>query len=98
MQREQIIDRLRAHESELHAAGIAHLRLHGSKARGDDTPASDVDLLADFDQTKLLTLFTLSAIRLRIVDILGMPVDLAQRDMLKEQVKARAEREAIIVF
>ena len=98
MKRELIIDKLRAHEGELHEAGILHLRLHGSKARGDDTPVSDVDLLADFDQSKRLTLFSLSDVRMKIVDILGMPVDLAQRDMLKEQVKARAEREAILVF
>jgi len=98
MKRDLIIDKLREHEPELRAAGILHLRLHGSKARGDDTPASDVDLLADFDQAKRLTLFSLSDVRMKIVDILGMPVDLAQRNMLKEQVKARAEREAILVF
>jgi hypothetical protein len=98
MDKEQIIEKLRQHEHELQAAGILHLRLHGSKARGDDTPSSDVDLLADFDQAKRLTLFSMSGLRLQIVDILGMPVDLADRRMLKERVKARAEQEAILVF
>jgi len=35
---------------------------------------------------------------LRIVDILEMPVDLADRRTLKDPVKARAEREAVLVF
>jgi predicted nucleotidyltransferase len=45
-----------------------------------------------------LTLFSLSGLRLLITDILEMPVDLADRRMLKEQVKAHAEREAVLVF
>ncbi len=34
MDREHLIARLREHESELKAAGIEHLSLHGSYARG----------------------------------------------------------------
>jgi hypothetical protein len=35
MQRPEIIEKLRAHRAELCAAGIVHLRLHGSVARGE---------------------------------------------------------------
>ena len=48
--------------------------------------------------SKRLTLFSLAGLRLRIVDILEMPVDLADRRTLKDPVKARAEREAVLVF
>jgi len=34
MDREYVIAKLREHELELKAAGIVHLRLHGSLARG----------------------------------------------------------------
>ncbi len=54
--------------------------------------------MAEFDVGKKFTLFSLSGVRLRISDILGVPVDLAERRMLKEGVKDRAEREAIVVF
>ena len=56
MEREDVLATLRAHESELRAAGILHLRLHGSVARGDATAASDVDLIADMDDSKRLSL------------------------------------------
>jgi hypothetical protein len=56
MRREAVIATLRAHEPELKAAGILHLRLHGSVARGDATAASDVDLIADIDTSRRLSL------------------------------------------
>ncbi len=40
---------LRENEPELKAAGIAHLRLFGSTARGEASPHSDIELLADFE-------------------------------------------------
>jgi predicted nucleotidyltransferase len=67
-------------------------------ARGDNNVASDVDLMAEFDRAKRFTPFSLSGVGLQIVDILGVPVDLADRRMLKDEVKLRAEREAILVF
>lgn len=93
-----MIAKLREHEPELKASGIARLSLFGSVARGDSGPESDVDLMAEFDLGKKFTLFSLSGVRSRISDILGAPVDLAERRMLKDEVKARAEREAIVVF
>ena len=99
MDRENIIAKLREHQAELKSAGVEHLSLFGSYARGTAIQAvSDVDVLADFDHSKRLTLFSLAELRLRMVDILEMPVDLADRRMLKDQVKARAEREAVLVF
>jgi predicted nucleotidyltransferase len=98
MDREQVIAKLREHEPELKASGIARLSLFGSVARGDNNPSSDVDLMAEFDRAKRFSLFSLSGVRLQISDILAVPVDLAERRMLKDEVKARAERESILVF
>jgi predicted nucleotidyltransferase len=98
MDREQVIAKLRQHKPELTASGIARLSLFGSVVRCDNSPECDVDLMAEFDLGKKLTLFSLAGVRLRISDILGVPVDLAERRMWKDEVKARAEREAIVVF
>ena len=54
--------------------------------------------MAEFDPGKKLTLLSLSWMRLRISDILAVPVDLAEQRMLKDEVKTRAERESIVVF
>ena len=42
MDREYVIAKLREHELELKAAGIVHLRLHGSLARGAATATSTI--------------------------------------------------------
>ena len=44
MDRNRILAILRSHAPELQAAGLAHLRLFGSVARGDATPQSDIGL------------------------------------------------------
>ena len=52
MDRDHVITKLREHAPELKAAGIVHLRLHGSLATATATASSDVDLIAEFDATK----------------------------------------------
>jgi hypothetical protein len=98
MNRHSVIAKLREHEPELKAAGIVHLRLHGSVARGDDTPGSDVDLIAEFDAHKRLSLLDMVGLENRLGDLLGVRVDLSPAKMLKEPVRFRAEHEAVIAF
>jgi predicted nucleotidyltransferase len=98
MSRDEVIDKLRAHEAELKAAGIVRLRVFGSVARGDNSPASDVDLLADFDMTKRYTLLTMGRLESKLADLLGTRVDLSSPEWLKESVKEQVLREAVIAF
>jgi len=95
---DRILAILRSHAPELQAAGLAHLRLFGSVARGEATPHSDIDLLADFDPGARISLLTLSGLRIRLSDLLGAEVDLSSSAWLKEPVRARADREAVRVF
>lgn len=55
MQRREIVEKLRAHRADLCAAGIVHLALHGSVARGEASSNSDVDLIAEFEPGRRLT-------------------------------------------
>ncbi len=75
MDRNRILAILRSHAPELQAAGLAHLRLFGSAARGEATPHSDIDLLADFAPGKRVTLLTVSGIQIRLTQLLGAQVD-----------------------
>lgn len=59
---EQIIATLRAHGAELRRAGIRHLSLFGSVARGDAEADSDVDLVVDFDPAAAMDLIRLVAL------------------------------------
>jgi uncharacterized protein len=93
-----VITKLREHAAELRAAGIIHLRLHGSLARGTATATSDVDLIADFDTSKHLSLLDMVGLENRLSDLLGVPVDLSPAHTLKRPVADRAERGAVRAF
>lgn len=98
MDRDFVITKLREHEPELKAAGIVHLRLHGSLARGAETANSDVDLIAEFDATKHLSLLNMIGLENRLSDLLGAPVDLSPQHTLKPSIAARAARESVCAF
>jgi hypothetical protein len=99
MNREQVIAKLREHEPELKAAGVEHLFLHGSYARGTAIrDVSDVDVIAEFDPGRRLSLLDMVAIENRLADLLGVRVDLSPANTLKEPVKQKAAREAVLAF
>jgi len=96
--RDSVLTKLREHAPELQAAGIVHLRLHGSLARGAASPYSDVDLIAEFDPSRPLSLLDLVGIELHLCDLLGARVDLSPAHTLKAPVRERAAREAMLAF
>lgn len=98
MDKTTVIETLRKYEPELRDAGIVHLRLFGSVARGENTPLSDVDLMADFDRSRRLTLFDMARLENRLSDLLGEKVELCPAASMKEPVRARALREAVHAF
>ena len=99
MDKSTIIAKLQAHESELKAAGIEHLSLHGSYARGTAVrELSDVDVIAEFTPGRRLSLLDMVAIENRLTEMLGIRVDLSPASGLKEPVAANAAREAIVAF
>jgi predicted nucleotidyltransferase len=95
---EDVVSTLQAHESELRAAGIRRLSLFGSVARGEATPDSDVDLVADLDPEARIDLFQLTALERRIAALLGRPVDLQPEPIEKARLKANIERDRRIAF
>jgi uncharacterized protein len=95
---EHIIDTLRAHETELRCAGIRHLSLFGSVARGDAEPASDIDLAAEFDPAARMDLFRLTALERRIAEILGRSVDLLPEPVEKPRLRANIDRDRLRAF
>jgi hypothetical protein len=98
MDRDGVVQTLRAHELELKAAGIVHLRLFGSVARGEASPSSDVDLMVDLDGSKKFSLLDMSSLENRLSDILEVRVDLALSKSMKEPIRRSAEREAVLAF
>ena len=98
MEKDRVIVILRQHAPELRDAGVMHLRVFGSVARGDNSASSDVDLLADLDKSKRFTLVTLGGLESRLADLLGVKVDLSSPEWMRESIRNRVLEEAILVF
>jgi predicted nucleotidyltransferase len=99
MDKTLILAKLPEYEDELKAAGIKSLVLHGSDARGTVlTEASDVDVVAEFDQAKRMSLLGRIHLENRLTDIFGIKADLADRRLLHPDVRESVQRESILVF
>ena len=89
--------RLRRHRRAiLNAAeqrGATNVRVFGSVARGEDTDASDIDLLVDLNED--VGLLGLIGLESDIAELLGRPVDVVPATNLKNAVAAQALAEAI---
>ena len=88
---------IRAHREEILQSaakrGASNLRIFGSVARGDNEPASDLDLLIDLEPGR--SLFDLGGLSMDLGDLLGCEVDVAIADSLRPRVKERALRDAV---
>lgn len=90
---EQVIATLQAHEAELRGAGIRHLSLFGSVARGDAEVDSDVDLVVELDPEARIGLFAFGALERRLAELLGRPVDLLPEPIEKPRLQANIDRD-----
>lgn len=95
---EQVKAKLLPYAAELQAEGVLHLALHGSVARGEETPESDVDLIAELDETRKISLLDVVHIENRLTDILGVRADLSEKRSLRPDVAENAQRDSIRVF
>ena len=95
---ERVIATLRAHEEELRHAGIQHLSLFGSVARGDAQADSDVDLAAELDPAARIDLVRLVALERQLTEILGCPVNLVPEPVEKPRLRANIERDRVRAF
>ena len=98
MDRDAVLERLRAHEAELKAMGVARLSLFGSVARGEAGPESDVDVAAEFDRARPFGLTQFVALEERLSELLDTRVDLVGEPIRKERFRARVDRDRVHVF
>ena len=96
MQREEVIRKLNQRRVEFRERYcVKSLALFGSVARDEATPASDVDLLVEFNAP--VGLFGLFALQDTLEGWLGCPVDLGTPDSLKPRIHARVLKERVDV-
>jgi hypothetical protein len=94
MRRDEAIELLRRHQSEIAAHGVRALYLFGSTRRDEAGPDSDVDLFIDY--ARGFSLLDLVAVKEQIDEILGVRADLTTRGglhpILRDDILRDAER------
>lgn len=79
---EQITDAASAVAKEF---PITKIQLFGSYASGKNTPESDIDLLVEFT-TDAVSLLTLSALKIRLEELLGISVDVVHAPIPEDSI------------
>ena len=90
---------LHSHRATIRSVVTAHrarnARVFGSVLHGRDTDASDLDILVD--PTPETTLLDISAIRIELRKLLGVPVDVLTPNALPDKFRAAVLAEALPV-
>ncbi len=98
MDRQEILARLRENETALRARGVSHAALFGSRARGDDRPDSDIDIMIEVDPAARIGVYEYVALKDYIAELFDGPVDVVSRDGLKPYIRPAATADAIYAF
>jgi predicted nucleotidyltransferase len=98
MDRQDIIARLRQNEAALRSRGVAHAALFGSRARGDDHPGSDTDIMIEIDPDAPVGVYEYAGIKEYIASLFDGRVDVVDREGLKPYVRPAAMSDAIYAF
>src|SRR5271167_3291891 len=98
MSREEIIAKLRENEATLRERGVTHAALFGSRARGNQRPESDTDIMIELDPSVRITVFDYASLKGYIAELFDGRVDVVNRDGLKAYVKPAATADAIYAF
>lgn len=98
MNRNSLIESLKAYDAALRENGATALFVFGSRARGAERDDSDLDLFIDYDPAvKIPNMCRLMQIEEKISETLGIPVTITTRDALHPLMKKNIERDAVRV-
>ncbi len=96
MDRRRVLTKLAALKPELESQyKVKELSLFGSFVRGDQSQASDIDVLVDFGPEA--SLFDLVRLALFLQNRLGRKVDVIPRESLRAEIRDEVLRERILV-
>ena len=98
MNRHEILARLRENEASMRARGVAHAALFGSRARGDDGPKSDTDIMVEIDPEAHIGVWGYAGLKEYIASLFEGEVDVIDREALKPYVAPAAVADALYAF
>ena len=77
---------------------VTELSLFGSAARGELGPASDIDLMVDFDPAARIGLLKFESLSEDLEALVGRRVDLVTKNGLKAWIRPRVLSEARVIY
>ena len=98
MNSKEILDRLRENETALRARGVTHAALFGSRARGDNRPDSDIDIMIEIAPEIVQDVYDYVRLKSFISTLFARQVDVVDRHALKPYVRPLAEGDAVYAF
>jgi len=98
MTRDDIIAKIKAQEPQIRAEGVEHLAIFGSRARGDEQDASDLDVLIEIAPGRRFSLLNLSGVGLLIEDATGLPTQVVLSRSAPKDLKDRISGDLMRVF
>jgi hypothetical protein len=96
--REEIVTNLLQLKNSLQKHGVTNLAIFGSRARGDHSRTSDLDLLVDVRKGQKFSLLDLIGVSQIISDKLGIPANLFMRRSLEPEMAESIRPDIIEVF
>jgi len=97
--REEIIAKLKAMEPDLRARGITRMQMFGSRARGDERPDSDLDLLIEYERPETASGFDFFGIGPDLTEALGIETQVTEEsEHMKPRFKERIADDLLPVF
>ena len=78
--------------------GIRRLALFGSVLRGEQTPASDIDLLVEFEEGRTPGLLTMAKMELELGAVLGREVELRTYEDLSRYFRDDVRAQARVLY
>jgi len=92
MSREEILMKLQENRETIRRFGVRRLGIFGSYARDEQTEASDMDFLVEFERATFDNYFDL---KFFLQDLFGRPVDLVIADTIKPRIRSTILEETV---
>lgn len=98
MTKDELIARLLSLRPALEAEGVCHVALFGSRARGDNTDGSDVDILLDVAPSARFSLLNLVGVEQIVQDGTGIQAHAVMRRGLDDELRDTIRKDLVDVF
>jgi hypothetical protein len=98
MDRQQILAILRQNEAALRERGVAHAALFGSRARRDNRPDSDIDIMIEIAPDAPVGAWEDAEFKEYVASFFDGPVDAVSREGLKPYLRPAVTADAVYAF